>query len=419
MGYKSTVRLSKVYWTEEDMQPTELLKQGQLLRRQDRAEAIACFEESIQRAESINDQILISNALTELAIELIEIGQIPALGRAKSLLDRSMDLLQRLEPKLDDQKADPQTQHKKDYIAYAQGLLSLQEGNFREAIAQFDWIYARYADDLEMLANLDRNLAESYLALGEFKTAISYLERSISQINKGNNYEQLGRIYLQLDQYDQAKDYFEQSLDIAIATDDKYLRVQAFIGLSQVAIAESQWENAITVINEVLSELEEPLDLQQIAYLYLYLAVAKMGMGKILEAQEYVEKYAIPRFEKLQNQHGLASAKSTLACVLSDRLVKGLDNMNEETIEAIADEFLEALIVFDRYGTPQDKAKTLYNLAHLYTICNEPRYKYQYQGKAVRSLEQALAALEKFRDDSSPLVTKIELFLNELMGSFL
>jgi uncharacterized protein HemY len=52
-----------------------------------------------------------------------------------------------------------------------------------------------------MLANLDRTLAESYLALGEFKTSISYLERSIFKTNKGSNYEQLGRIYLQLDQY--------------------------------------------------------------------------------------------------------------------------------------------------------------------------------------------------------------------------
>jgi tetratricopeptide (TPR) repeat protein len=396
------------------MQATELLKQGRLLRRQDRAEAIACFEESIQRAESINDQMLISNALTELAIELIEIGQILALGRAKSLLDRSMDLLQKL-----DNSVDTQIQQKKDYVVYAQGLLSLQEGNFREAIAQFDRVYPSYVNDPEMLANLDRTLAESYLALGEFKTSISYLERSIFKTNKGSNYEQLGRIYLQLDQYQRAKDYFEQSLDFALETDDKYLRVQAFIGLSQVEIAESQWENAIAVINEVLSQLEEPFDLQQVAYLYLYLAEAKMGLGNILEAQEYLENYAIPRFNKLQNQHGLASGKSTLARVLSDRLAKGMDDMNEDTIDAIADEFLEALMLFDLYGTPQDKAKALYDLAHLYTLCNEPRYKYQYQGKALRSLEQALIALEKFRDDSSGLVTKIELFLNELMGSFL
>ena len=33
--------------------------------------------------------------------------------------------------------------------------------------------------------------------------------------------------------------------------------------------------------------------------------------------------------------------------------------------------------------------------------------------------EQALKALEKFKDDSPTLVTKIELFLSELMGIFL
>jgi len=410
------------------MQPTELLKQGQLLRRHDRAESIACFEESIQRAESVNDEMLIANALTELAIELIEIGQIPALGRARALLDRSIYLLDKLD--VDNSLSvahhpDHQSSHQidittpqKNYVVYAQGLLSLKEGNYRAAISQFEQIYKSYVHDQEMLATLDRSLAESYIALGDFKTSLSYLERSISQVNKGNNYEQLGRIYLQLDQYLRAKDYFEQSLDIAIETDDKYLRVQAFNGLSQVAIAEEQWENAIMVIKEVLSQLEEPLDLQQVAYLYLNLAEAKIGIGKIVEAQECVEKYAIPRFKKLQNQHGLAAGKHTLARVLSCRLGKGMDDMTDETIEAVADEFLEALIMFDSYGTPQEKAKTLYDLAKLYNLSKKSRSKYQFQGKAVRSLEQALTTLEQFKDDSPSLIAKIETFLNELMGDF-
>jgi len=408
------------------MQPTELLKQGQLLRRQDRAEAIACFEESIQRAESINDEMLISNALTELAIELIEIGQTPALGRAKSLLERSMYLLHKLDTQLDTPKLDgnldrDQTQQKKNYIIYAQGLLSLQEGNFREAIAQFDRVYTSYGNDAEMQVNLDYNLAESYIAIGDFKTSLSYLERStpiLSSLNKGSNYEQLGRIYLHLDRYARAKDYFEQSLDIALETEDKYLRVRAFIGLSQVAIAEQEWENAINVINEVLLQLEEPLDLQEAAYLYLNLAEAKIGMGNIVEAQEDVEDRAIPRFEKLQNQYGLASAKRTFAIVLANRLAKGINDITEERIEAIADEFLDALMMFDIYGTPQDKAKTLYDLAYFYTQFNEPRYKYQFHGKAVRSLEQALIGLEPFKDDSPALFAKVEQFLDKLLGDF-
>jgi tetratricopeptide (TPR) repeat protein len=401
------------------MQPTDLLEQGQLLRRQDRAEAIACFEESIQRAESINDQMLISNALTALAIELIEIGQILALGRAKSLLDRSMYLLKDLAANLDrnDTELSINLKQKKDYVIYAQGLLSLQEGNFDLAIAQFDRVYDSFVCDPEMQSTLNCTLAQSYIALGDFKTSLSYLER-ISNFNNGNKCAQLGQIYLHLDQYSLAKDYFEQSLDIALETDDKYLRVRAFIGLSQVAIAEHHWENAIAVIKEVLSQLEEPVDMQDVAYLYLNLAEAKIGVGELLLAQEHVEQNAIPRFERFQNLHGLALAKRTLARVLCCRLALGLDDMSEEMIEAIADEFLESLILFDSYGTPQDKAKTLYDLANLYTLCNESRYKYQFHGKAARSLEQALKILEHHKDDSPALVTKIELFLDKLMGDF-
>jgi len=222
------------------MQPTELLEQGQLLRRQDRGEAIAYFEESIQRAEAINDQMLISNALTALAIELIEIGQILALGRAKSLLDRSMYLLQDLADleRMADTKSEQfvQLKQKKDYVTYAQGLLSLQEGDFNQAIAQFEQVYDSFAHDPQMQSTLNCVLAQSYIALGDFKTSLSYLERT-SDFNKGNKCAQLGQIYLHLDRYTLAKEYFEQSLDIALDTDDKYLCVQAFIGLSQVAIA--------------------------------------------------------------------------------------------------------------------------------------------------------------------------------------
>jgi tetratricopeptide (TPR) repeat protein len=401
------------------MQPTDLLEQGQSLRRQDRAEAIACFEESIQRAESINDQMLISNALTALAIELIEIGQILALGRAKSLLDRSMYLLKDLADSdiKDKSTQSGQIKQKKDHVTYAQGLLSLQEGDFNQAIAQFVQVYDSFAHDPEMQSTLNCSLAKSYAALGDFKTSLSYLEPT-SNFNKGNKCAQLGQIYLHLDQFIHAKDYFEQSLDIALETDDKYLRVRAFIGLSQVAIAEQHWENAITVINEVLSQLEEPVDVQDVAYLYLNLAEAKIGIGELLSAQEHIEQNAIPKFERLQNLHGLASGKRTLARVLYCRLAQGIDDISEEMIEAIADEFLEALILFDSYGTSQDKAKTLYDLANLYTLCNESRYKYQFHGKAVRSLEQALKILEHHRDDSPALVTKIELFLDKLMGDF-
>lgn len=399
------------------MQPTELLKQGQLLRRQDRAEAIACFEESIQRAESINDEMLISDALTELAIELIEIGQTPALGRARSLLERSTNLLHKLDSQIDNQIGNiehAQIQQKKNYIIRAQGLLSLQEGNFSEAIAQFERVYAS-ANDPEMQAVLDSHLAESYIWLGDFKTSLSILERSQLDSKQGSKYEQLGRIHLHLDRFAVAKDYFEQSLDVALESNDKYLRIKAFIGLSQVAIAEQEWENAINVINEILLQLEDPLDSQEFAYLYLNLAEAKIGMGNIVEAQEDLEDRAIPRFEKLQNQHGLASAKRTFGVALANRLAKGIDDITEERIEAISDEFLDALMVFDVYGTPQDKAKTLYDLAYFYTQFNEPRYKYQFHGKAVRSLEQALIGLEPFREDSPALFTKVDRFLDKLM----
>lgn len=389
------------------MQPTELLKQGQLLRRQDRAEAIACFEESIQRAESTNDQIAICYAVSALAVELIGMGQIAALGRAKSLLERSHYLL----TTLDDKAVGNFRQQQQNYLIYAQALLDYQEGNFKQSIAQLLAIRNYFHQHPEMPANIEQNLAEAYIAIGDFHHALIYLECPI----RAASYEQLGRIYLQLDQNTRAKSYFERGLDIAIDNDDKYLRVQFFIGLSKVAIAEEQWESAINVISEVLLELEEPIDIQQMALLHLTLAEAKLAIGEIITAQEYIQIEAIPRFSKLQNQHGLATAKLTLAKILYCRLVQGIDSMTEEIIDEIVDEFLEALILFEVYGTPQEKAKTLYNLANLYVVCGESFNRYQFCGKALRSLEQALAVLGDSKKDSPVLVGKIESLLDELM----
>jgi len=381
------------------MQPIELLEQGRILRKQDRAGAIACFEEASQTAKSINDETAFVAATIELALELVSTTQPLALAKAQELLAIAVS------------SSDRQA------MAYVgQGLINLKQGNYPQALTHFQTALQSYDQDPEGLALVDAAFGEYYAVIGDFKNALFHIQRSRQHVDHSQRLEQLGRLYYQFDLYDQAKEYFEQSLDLAINTEDKYLQMQAFSGLAQVAIAYRQWDTAIMIINEVLEQIDEELDLEQTAYLYQSLAEALMGKEKISEAQVCIEQEAIPRFEKLQNPYGLAQSHLTLSKVLKWQLANGIDDPNPDAIEAVADEFMDVLLELEPLGAYQARAKTLYELAGLYTICHDSRTRYQFQGKSLRALESALTLLEQVGHDYPDLVNKIELAINELMG---
>ncbi|MEE3718277.1 hypothetical protein V2H45_16175 [Tumidithrix elongata RA019] len=401
------------------MQSAELLEQGQLLRRQDRASAIHYFEKWLNIADERTDRLALATASMELALELIEISQPEGLLRANSLLQKAEDLLKNYPSNCDRQKA---------YLHYCQGIWALKQNNLADGISLLQAAYQTYEqiNDLEGLALTDDALGKYYATIGDFQTALFHLERSLSlrqelddEHAKAISFGHLGRIHLQIEELDPVEDLFQTSLEIGLAYEDEVLRIQALSGLAQLAIARSQWQLAIAMIQEALDLTQEPLDTKRVAYLSLDFAEALLGDDRLEDSLKSIDLEVMPRFVKLQDKVGIAVAKRMRGRILYRRLLDGLDTLEEDTIEIAEDTLLDASMLFEQAKMPQEYAKTLYDLAFLYQLCLNSRFKYQYQGKSVRSLELALNVLEQYNQGNTRLASQMEAMLMHAMGGAL
>jgi tetratricopeptide (TPR) repeat protein len=408
------------------MQLPELLIQGRTLRLSSRQSAIACFEQCLEEAVGNNNKVAQVASLTELALEFIETNQILAIKRAEQLLVQATEI--NAQVKAENNISSPSlTAH----LHYAQAVIALEQQDLENCFNFLQSAYSLFESDkspaLADLSLVDDALGRYYVATNQFAQALAHFERSLtrrSQIKPspiyllGISHYQQGQMFLQLYDFVQAQAAFEKSLDMSLEADYTYLRLQSLVGMVQVAIAESDWDVAEALIEESLQLVEMPLDLDKLAILYQCRAEALLGNRQVLEAQDCIQIETLPRLESLQNPVRTAIAQRTMGRILQARLLEGLDRLTTETIENAEDFFVDASMIFEERGLATDYAMTLYCVADLYNVCEEFKYnRYQYQGKAVRSLKLALSALEKVVGDTSFLTKKIEDSLDRVIGN--
>ena len=402
------------------MKLAEFLKQGQQLRQQGRTSTIAYFEQCLQNTNINNsgaDLGTTARVLLDLAVELIATKQPEKLQRAEELLQQAGNALNQNLGISEEQKA---------YLLYVQAVFALESGKLSDVLNILQEAHKAYGDNLEGQALTDDAIAHYYIRVGDFQSALMSFERSLSvrlestdECAIGKSYIYLGQLYLSAGDINQAASLFQNTLDIAIANSDNFLRLQVLKGLAKVAIAESKHQTAIALIKDAITLLKEPVDTIEIGYLYCYLAEALLGDRQIKESLICIKVNALPRFRDFQYQKGIAIAKHIRGRIYMHRLLEGIDSLNEDAIETAEDSLLDASIGFEQFGMMADYAKVLYDLACLYQLCSSSQFPYQYQGKSLRSLELSLSVLDKLDMGSTKLASQVETMLNQVMrGSF-
>jgi len=402
------------------MKLAEFLKQGQQLRQQGRTSTIAYFEQCLQNTNINNsgaDLGTTARVLLDLAVELIATKQPEKLQRAEELLQQAGNALNQNLGINEEQKA---------YLLYVQALFALESGKLSNVLNILQEAHEAYGNNLEGQALTDDAIAHYYIRVGDFQSALMSFERSLSvrlestdECAIGKSYIYLGQLYLSAGDINQAASLFQNTLDIAIANSDNFLRLQVLKGLSKVAIAESKHQTAIALIKDAITLLKEPVDTIEIGYLYCDLAEALLGDRQIKESLICIEVNALSRFRDFQYQKGIAIAKHIRGRIYMHRLLEGIDSLNEDAIETAEDSLLDASIGFEQFGMMADYAKVLYDLACLYQLCSSSQFPYQYQGKSLRSLELSLSVLDKLDMGSTKLAAQVETMFNQLMrGSF-
>lgn len=353
------------------MKLAEFLLQGRQLRQQDRTSAIAYFEQCLQNiatdANSVEYMDTKARVLLDLALELIATQQTDQIQRAKVLVQQSRDILNQSLETSREQTA---------YLLYVRAILAMELGDLRDVLPTLQAAYEAYGNNKEGQALTDDAIGHYYIKISDYSSAIASFERSLSiriesndESAIGKSYAHLGQFYLLSGELNQANSLFQNSLDLAIHQSDNFLRLQALKGLVKVTIADSQWQNAITLIKDTITLLKEPVDSVEIGYLYCDLAEALLGNRQTEESLICIRINVLPRFRDLQYSRGLAVAKHLRGRIYVHRLLEGLDSLNEDEIETAEDSLLEASMAFEQFGMMYDYAKTLYNLACLYQLC--------------------------------------------------
>ena len=407
------------------MKLAEFLIQGQQLRQQDRTLAIAYFEQCLQNKAIIENEDLGTTArvLLDLARELIATKQPEHLQRAQILIQQAENTLN----KLSAQNLETNLEQKA-YLLYVQAILALESGELSDILVlnMLQDAQVAYGNHPVGQALTNDAIAQYYVKANDPQSALISFERSLSlrlestdECLIGKSYAYLGQVYLSSGDINQAASLFQNALDIALANSDNFLRLQSLKGLAKVAIAESQWQTAIAIIKDAILLLKEPVDTIEIGYLYCDLTEALLGDRQIEESLICVRVNVLPRFRDFQYQKGIAIAKHIRGRIYVHRLLEGLDSLDEDAIETAEDSLIDASIGFEQFGMMSDYAKVLYDLACLYQLCSSLQFKYQYNGKSLRSLELSLSVLDQIGMTNTQLASQVEAMLNQVMrGSF-
>ena len=400
------------------MKLAEFLHQGKQLRRQGRTFAIAYFEQCLENTVNDNADLgVTARILLDLALELIATRQPELLQKAETLLHQAWVNLDRDPETNDEQRA---------YLYYVRAILAIECGVLTDVLGILQDTYVLYNDNPEGLAFTLDAMGQYYLQVNDTQAALRYFEGSLSMRLESQNecaiaksYASLGKLYLAIADIPQAISLYQNALEIALANEDLDLQLQSLKGLAKAAIAEQQWQTAIDLCKDAIALLQEPVDTIEIGYLYCDLSEALLGDRQIESSLLCVRSEVLPRFRDYQYQKGIAIAKHLRGRIYVQRLLEGLDSLDEDAIETAQDSLLDASMGFEELGMMLDYAKTLYDLACLYQLCSNSPFQYQYQGKALRSLELSLSVLDKLGMSSTQFALQVDELLDQAMrGKF-
>ncbi len=400
------------------MKLAEFLHQGKQLRRKGRTFAIAYFEQCLQNTPDINEELgLTVRILLDLALELIGTRQPESLQKGKNLIQQAAENLEQ-NPSVDDEQ--------RAYLMYIRANLAISLGELTDVFQILQNAYELYQQNPQGQSLIDDAIGEYYLQINDPQLALNHFERSLAlrlesqdECAIAKSYTYLGKLYLAVEEISQAVSLYQNALEIGLANDDRTLQLQSLKGLAKAALAEQQWQTAIDLSKDAIALLQEPVDTIEIGYLYCDLSEALLGDRQIEPSLLCVRSEVLPRFRDYQYQKGIAIAKHLRGRIYVQRLLEGLDSLDEDAIETAQDSLLDASMGFEELGMMLDYAKTLYDLACLYQLCSNSPFQYQYQGKTLRSLELSLSVLDKLGMSGTKFALQVDELLDQAMrGKF-
>ncbi len=358
------------------MNKLEMLENGRILRQEDRGSGIIYYEQQMQKAALANDQDLWLASTLTLAWELLESG-----NTDRGLIEQALPLVDRNNP----------------YLLLAQGQSLMAGGNFLEATNLLQT--PTTTDDQELQGLISNHLGQCLSLTHQFAEAQKHYDRATALLSPesfylGFNYIHLGEMALFMQNFDKAEEAAQNALEIAIQTEDQLLRFRALVLLTQIALRRNQMEVAAALIEDAQPLIDLETDHLEVVTLLLLQLEHLCRSGEVSGALSFWEHIS-PRLSLVNNWQIKQQAKYLEGLLGIGKISEGLVNLNEDVIENLEDIFLEVALAYEERQMYSHQALVLLDMAALYSFAIKLPTPYEFQGKSIRSVEQAGVLLEK------------------------
>lgn len=374
----------------------EMLEEGRMLRQQDRDSAFDYYEQQRQRAAVSQDRELWLASTATLAWELLERGQSDG-----GLIEQAITVAEPDYP----------------YLLLARGRLLMAEGRFQSALDLLQT--PTTTDDLQLQGLLADSIACCLSIAHQFDRAKSYFDRAIALLSPdsfylGFVYIHLGEMHLRMQNFHQSEEDAQNALEIAIKTEDGLLRFWALVLLTKIAIRNDRMEIAHALIEDSQELIDPDIDRLEVAHLLLLQIELLCQEGDITSALA-MEEHLAPRLTKLNDWQTKQQAKYLEGKIEVGKIAEGLVGLNEDTIERLEDILLDVALQYEERQMYSSQALVLLEVARLYFFALKLTTPYQFQGKSLRSLEQAGELLKQVGLKDTALGQEVEQLYDQML----
>ncbi len=251
---------------------------------------------------------------------------------------------------------------------------------------------------IDRQASAYQSIAGVYSYLGENEKALELLYKSLelfrqapqfikdlarNRVTEASLLKDIGSIYRQTGNLQKALEFYDQTLQIAIAAKRSNMEAQALnnIALVNLAFGEPRkalqnFNNALEINHRLKNKPNEPILLNNIAQVYSYL-------DKQQETLKYINQ-ALKIAEEIGNKDLIATCLNNAG---------GTYHALSENEKAF-DHYHRSLKIYQEIGSKSGEAVTLNNLGHLYSNIGE-------RGKSLDTYEQALSITRSIGDKTN------------------
>lgn len=170
------------------------------------------------------------------------------------------------------------------------------------------------------------NIAIIYNYLGNFNEAHKFAEKAL-EISQKLKYKRdmsyaywtLGMISTNLEDFLKAENYFNESLSIGLELGDRQVQAYALSGLSEISRLQEKLSKADDLINEAIRRRDLQIDNQGNIELLMQRVSIKSALKEFDNAKEDLEKYLLPKVEKLKYKYYLTHIYFFLSIVYENK----------------------------------------------------------------------------------------------------